>query len=424
MRSLRLIWAALAAILCVAVLPAQSYVIQDARIVTVSGEVIERGSVVIEDGLISQVGNRVRRPRGATRIDGRGLTVYPGIFNADTSLGLTEIGQVAVTNDFSEMGEYSPQLLAWTAIHVESEHIPVARVDGITHAVTRPSGGTIAGQGAVVHLDGWSQEDMEIERNGAMYIELPEVLSLRSRRFGRGGGGAGGYKKAQEEFEAKTAELKELFARVKHYAQERDQVSVPDRQLEALIPLVEGRQLAVIEASSHADIKNAVTFAEETGLNYVILEADDAWRIPDFLKEHDVRVILGPRQSLPNRQDDSNDIIYETPRILEEAGVRFAIATGGSANARTLPFEVGNAVAYGLSPEEALRSITLTPAEFFGVDDRLGSVEEGKIANLVVTDGDIFEYQTQIKHLFIKGREVSLESKHTRLYDKYRKARN
>ncbi|HSR69017.1 MAG TPA: amidohydrolase family protein [Acidobacteriota bacterium] len=422
MRSFKYLSAVLVALLLVGWAAGQSYVIENARIVTVSGPVIERGGVAIENGMITQVGERVRRPRGATRIDGRGLTVYPGLFNSDTNLGLTEIGAVAVTNDDSEMGDYSPQLLAWTAIHVESEHIPVARVDGITHAVTRPRGGAIAGQGAVIHLDGWTQEDMEVDRQGAMYIELPSVLPISFRRFG-GGGSAGSYKKAQEEFDKKTAELKELFARVKHYSQHREQVEVPDRQLEALIPLVEGRQLAVIEARSHADIKNAVTFAEETGLNYVILDADDAWRITDFLKEHDVRLILGPRQSMPRREDEGNDSVYEAPRILQEAGIRFAIATGGSSSVRTLPFEVGNSVAHGWSRDDALRSITLTPAEFFGVDDRLGSIEEGKIANLVVTDGDIFEYQTEIKHLFIKGKDIPLDSKHTRLYDKYKKAR-
>ncbi len=395
----------------------QGYAIRNARIVTVSGEDIDRGTVVITDGKISAVGTSVRIPRGARRIDGRGLTVYPGLFNANTNIGLTEIGAVGVSNDYNELGDYTPQLLAWSAIHVESEHIPVARVDGLTHVVTRPGGGTISGQGAIVHLDGWSQEEMEIERSGAMYLDLPSVLRVRPPRFGGFGRGGGSYKEAQKRYDDRVAELKELFARVKAYA-ESDK-SPRDRQLEALIAVVEGKMLVVMQANSHVDIKNAAEFAKENGLKYAILGASDAWMVADYLKENDVAVILGPVQNLPGRNDDPIDIVYRGPSILQEKGVRFAMSTGGSANARTLPFEVGNAVAHGLSWEAALRSITLTPAEIFGVDDRLGSIEEGKIANLVVADGDILEYQTEIKHLFIQGKAVSLESKHTELYRKY-----
>ena len=398
----------------------QSYAITNAHIHPVSGPDIERGTVLVVDGKIAQLGRRLRVPGGARRIDGRGKHVYPGLFNSDTNIGLTEIGAVAVSNDSSEMGAYSPQLLAWTAIHVESEHIPVARVDGITHVVTRPSGGTIAGQGAAVHLDGWTQEEMEIDRRAALYLNLPSLLSTRSSPFGgRFGSRNRTYKTAKKEFDEKVVELKELFARVRHYAESRSEDAVPNRRLEALMAAVKGEQPVVIPANSHADIKNAVEFAQGEGLNYLILGASDAWMITDFLKENDVRVILGPRQVLPNRNDDPIDIIYQTPRILQEKGVRFALATGGSANARTLPFEVGNAVAHGLSAHDALRSITLTPAEFFGIDDRLGSIEEGKIANLLVTDGDIFEYQSKIHHVFIQGKDIPLDSKHSKLYEKY-----
>lgn len=398
---------------------AETFAIRNAKIHVVSGPAIERGTVVIQDGKIQAVGERVRIPSGAKRIDGRGLEVYPGMFNADTSLGLTEIGQVPVTNDNIEMGDYTPQLMAWSAIHIESEHIPVARVEGITHAVTRPGGGTIAGQGAVVHLDGWNQEEMEIDRSGAMYFSLPSLLSARAARFGGGGRFGRSYKDAKKRFDERVKSLRELFARVRHYDQTRSQGRPVDRQLEALVPVAKGEMLAVFSANSHVDIKEAVNFAQSENLNFAILGASDAWMAADFLAENNVRVILGPRQSLPSRNDDPIYIIYETPRILQEKNVPFAIATGGAANARNLPFEVGNSVAHGLSYEAALRSITLTPAEIFGVADQIGSIETGKLANLVVTDGDIFEYQTKIKHVFIRGNEISLDSKHTELYKKY-----
>ncbi|MDA2923588.1 amidohydrolase family protein [Acidobacteria bacterium AH-259-L09] len=397
-----------------------TYALRDAKIVTVSGSTIERGTVVIQDGLIVDVGIKVSIPRGAQVINARGLTVYPGLFDANTRIGLTEIRRVAETNDYSEMGEYMPHLLAFTAVHVESEHIPVARVNGITQVLTRPVGGTIPGQGAIISLEGWTPHEMEIRRHGAMLLDFPSVLSVRfSRRR---------YSEIKKEHEEKIRQLKELFAKARHYMQARirfkpEEISAsrffPDKQLEALIPVLKGEQPVLIEANSHVDIKNAVKFAQGEKLNYILLGASDAWKVADFLKENKARVILGPRQSLPGREDDPIDIIYRTPAILHQHGVPFAIATGDSAKVRNLQYEAGNAVAYGLPYQAALRSITLTPAEFLGVAQVVGSIEKGKKANLVVAQGDILEYQTPIRHLFINGKPVSLETKHTRLYHKY-----
>ena len=397
-----------------------TYALRDAKIVTVSGPIIERGTVVIRDGLIVDVGTKVSIPRGAQVINARGLTVYPGLFDANTRIGLTEISRVTETNDYSEMGEYMPHLLAFTAVHVESEHIPVARVNGITHVLTRPVGGTIPGQGAIISLEGWTPDEMEIRRHGAMLLDFPSVLSVRfSRRR---------YSEIKKEHEEKIRQLKELFAKARHYMQARirfkpEEISAsrffPDKQLEALIPVLKGEQPVLIEANSHVDIKNAVKFAQEEKLNYILLGASDAWKVADFLRENKARVILGPRQSLPGREDDPIDIIYRTPAILHQHGVPFAIATGDSAKVRNLQYEAGNAVAYGLPYQAALRSITLTPAEFLGVAQVVGSIEKGKKANLVVAQGDILEYQTPIRHLFINGKPVSLETKHTRLYHQY-----
>ena len=397
----------------------QSYIIRNAQIVPVSGPDISGGSVLIENGKITGVGLSVHAPRRATRIDGRGLTVYPGLFNSDTNLGLTEVERAEVTNDYREMGDYTPQLLAWSAVHVESEHIPVARVDGITHVVTRPSGGTISGQGAIIHLDGWNPEQMEIDRHASLYLSLPGLMSSGSpRSFSLGGRGSSNLE-TQERFDKTVAELKELFAQVRQYARHDSGERERNRQLEALIPAATGKQLVVLEANSQVDIREAVRFARGLDLNFAISGASDAWKVATFLKENNVRVILGPVQKLPRRADDPLNIVYATPGILHQIGVQFALSTGGSSDARTLAFEVGNAVAHGLPHDAALRSVTLAPAEIFGVEDQIGSIEPGKWANLVVTDGDIFEYQTRIRHVFIKGTPVSLESKHTRLYQKY-----
>ena len=395
------------------------YAIRDARVVTVSGQALDRGTVLIENGLIAEVGVQVPIPSGARVISGQGLTVYPGLFDADTRLGLTEVGAVAVTNDYSEMGDYTPHLLSFSAFHVESEHLPVARVEGITHALTVPAGGTIPGQAALMHLAGWSPEEMEVERRAALILNLPSLLPLR-RRFGRGQRQT--HSERKKEFDAKIAELKDLFARARHYAQARRAgLDVGfDKQLQALLPALEGQQPVLISADSHVDIKEAVRFGQAAQLDFVLVGARDAWRVADFLKENEVRVILGPTQSLPAREDDPIDIIYRTPALLHEKGVPFSLATGGSSDVRTLAFEIGTAVGYGLPWEAAIRAITLTPASFLKIDDRLGSIEKGKIANLVVADGDILEYQTRIQQVFVRGEPISLESKHTRLFEKYR----
>jgi len=394
------------------------FAIKDARIVTVSGPIIEKGTVLLEAGSISAVGEKVRIPRGTRVISGKGLTVYPGLFDCNTRLGLTEIGAVEMSNDMTEMGEFTPHLLAFDAIHVESEHIPVTRVEGVTHTLTRPSGGTIPGQGALVHLDGWSHEEMEIDRNGALILRFPSQLRTRPS-FG-GSSSPRSYSDIKKEFEKKIKEISDLFSRARHYekAQKDDAVSY-DKVLDSLIPAVNGKQVVMVEANSHVDIKNAVEFCEKEKLNYVILGGSDAWRIPEFLKEHQTSVILGQRQVTPSREDDPQDILYRTPAILHEAGIKFALSVGGSASVRTLPFEMGNTVGRGLPWNAGVRAITLTPAEILGVDGLLGSIDEGKIGNLVVTDGDIFEYKTSIKHVFIKGVPISLETKHTKLYQKY-----
>ncbi len=395
-----------------------SYAIRNAKVVTVSGQTIDRGTVLIRDGLIAEVGVQVSIPSGTRVISGRGLTVYPGLFDANTRLGLTEVGAVAVTNDYSEMGDYTPHLLSFSAFHVESEHLAVARVEGITHALTVPTGGVIPGQAALMHLAGWSPQEMEVDRNAALILNLPSLLPMR-RRFGRAGRRT--HSERKKEFDQKIAELKDLFAKARHYAQAREAGIdvVFDKQLQALLPALRGQQPVLILANSHADIKEAVRFGQEAKLDFVLVGGRDAWMVADFLKENQVRVILGPIQTLPAREDDPIDIVYRTPALLHEKGVRFGLATGSSSDVRTLAFEIGTAVAYGLPWEAAIRAITLTPASFLKADDRLGSIEKGKIANLVVADGDILEYQTKIHQVFVKGKPISLESKHTQLFKKY-----
>jgi len=402
-----------------------AYVIKGAKIVTVSGKIIDKGSVVISDGKIIEVGRQVSKvPPGAVVLDAAGLTVYPGLFDCNTVLGLTEIGQVTATNDYSEMGKFMPHLQAFSVIHVESEHIPVARANGITHVLTCPRGERIAGQAAIISLDGWTPEEMEISRKGALMINFPAQpgLSTSGRSYGRFGRGPRPYPELKKEYEAEMQQLKLFLQKARHYLKAGEAASGGfgvDPQLEGMIPVLKGEEPVIISASRAADIMTAVNFAREEKLSYLLYSDGEVAKVVDFLKETQTRVILGPLDTMPE-QDAATDAVFRTPAILYEKGVPFAISTSDSADSRNLPYQAGMAVAYGLPYEAALRAVTLTPAEFLGISAKVGSIEAGKKANLVVAAGDILDFQAQIRYLFINGHPVSLDNKHLRLYEKYK----
>ena len=402
----------------------QAVVIRNARVHTLSpAGTLERATVVIADGKIKGVGASVKSPAGARVIDGRGLEVYPGMINAWSSIGLTEIGAVDVTNDSREQGSYKPQLLAFSAINPASEHLPVARVNGITTSMSVPAGGVIAGQAVLLHLDGWTADEMAILKSAGMVISFP---SLGPSRGASGTGFARtarrGFPEIKREYENQVKELSEWFEKARHYARARQaNPSTPaDLQLEALIPVVQGRMTVFLVANSARDIRNAVEFGRKEKLKFVIQGGLEADQIAELLKKENVSLILDPVIALPTREDDAYDARFTLPSALAKAGIKFAIASTGSSDLRNLPYEAGVASAYGLPRDEALRAVTLNPAEILGVADRVGSIEAGKIADLVVTDGDLLEMRTQVKYLFIAGRGVSLETRHTRLYEQYR----
>jgi len=399
-------------------------VIRDAKVHTLSAAgTIERASIVIVDGVITDVGPKVKVPSGARSIRARGLEVFPGMINAWSNIGLTEVGAVDVTNDSREMGEFTPQLLAFSAVHPASEHIPVARVNGITAALSVPSGGVIAGQAVLLHLDGWTADEMAILKSAGMVMTFPSTGGGGGRRFGRSPRQTRSPSEIKREYGKKVGEISELFARARHYAKAREAnpATAINLELEALVPVVRGQMTVFIQANSARDIRNAVEFAGTEGLRFVIVGGLEANEAAEVLKEANIPVLLDAIIALPARRDDPYDSRFTLPRDLAESGVKFALTLPASSNVRNLPYEAGFAVAYGLPYEEALKSVTLYPAQILGVGDRLGSIESGKIADLVITDGDILEVRTQIKHLIIAGKEVSLSTKHSELYQKFLK---
>jgi imidazolonepropionase-like amidohydrolase len=412
------------------VLPARGvFAIRNAKIVTVSGADIENGTIVIRDGKIDAVGTSVTVPSGAQSIDGRGLSVYPGMIDAGTNMGLVEVPQGANgTVDTSEVGDLNPNAKAIVAINPHSAHIAVTRVDGVTNTLSAPAGGLISGQAALINLLGTSPREMAVVPYVALVINYP--------RIGGGGGGFGGNQQPAANLtetltanERQLEQVRKMLRDAEAYGRAQDAYAKdsalprPNRDvvLESLVPYVRGSQPIILRADREAEIRGAIKFAEEMKLKPIILGGDDAWKVPSLLKEKDVPVILTGIFQLPNREDDSYDVLYENPAKLQQAGVRFCISTGeAGAEVRNLPSYAGMAAAFGLSKSDALKAVTLYPAQIMNVADRLGSIEVGKMANLVVTDGDLLEIRTAIRYLFIDGRPVPLTSRHTELNEAFK----
>ena len=412
--------------------PRGVFAIRNARIVTVSGPDVENGTIVIRDGKIEAVGASVNVPAGAQIIDGRGLSVYPGMIDAGTNLGLVEVPQGANgTVDLSEVGEFNPNAKAITAVNPHSAHIAVTRVEGVTNTVTTPTGGLISGQAALINLLGTAPKEMAVVPHAGLVINYPRI----------GGGGGGGFGPPQapanlsETLEANARQLEQIrkmlrdgeaYARAQDaYAKDKS-LPRPDQNvvLDALVPYVRGQRPVIFRADREAEIRGAIRFAEEMKLKPIILGGNDAWKVASLLKEKNVPVILTGVFSLPVREDDAYDTLFENPAKLQQAGVLFAISTGDNGpEVRNLAQYAGMAAAYGLSKADALKSVTLNPARIMNVGDRLGSIEVGKMANLVVTDGDLLEIRTRIRYLLIDGRSVVLSSRHTELNDAFKNRR-
>ncbi len=388
---------------------------------------IESASILIRDGRIVEIGD-VEVPAGATVVDAAGLDVYPGMMDSVSQLGLTEIGAISATVDTVELGEMNPHLRAATAVHPASEHLPVARANGITHAVVAPGrlggfgggGSGISGQASIVHLDGWTVEEMDIRASAGMVLSWP---SPRVRRggFGFGGGAPASFREAKEAYDREIVELGEVLEAARRHLEAADAGAAGrDLRLEALGPVIDGDMPLLVIAQTARQIRDAVAFAGEHGLEMILLGGAESWKVKELLAEEEIPVILGPTQRLPREEDLPYDRPFTLPGELHAAGVTVAFATFGSSNSRLLPYEAGHAVGYGLPREEAVRAITTVPAQLFGLDADFGTIEEGKVANLIVIDGDPLEIRAEVRHVIVNGAEAPLDNRHQRLYETYR----
>jgi imidazolonepropionase-like amidohydrolase len=404
--------------------PQGTFVIRGGHIVTVSGADIPSGSVVISGGKITAVGANVQAPPNAQVIDASGLMVYPGMIETGSSVGLSEIGQgVVATVDIQEVGSFNPNAQAFYGIDPHSAHVGVARVVGITTVVSRPTGGIMSGQATLINLAGDTPPKMAVVPRVALVIELPRS-GFGGRGFARAiaqqGNPADANRTRQLQMDSLRSMLRDAEAYGKAQAAYAKDKTLPrpahDVVLESMLPALSGQMPVIFPADRANDIRDAVTFAEEMHLKPIIMGGQEAPAIAPFLKQHNVPVVVTAVMHLPSREDDPYDVNYTIPAKLAAAGVTFAISTGDrGSEIRTLPYNAGMAAANGLSKTDALKSVTLWPAQIFGVGDKMGSIEVGKMANVVVTTGDILEAKTDTKYLFIDGRPVPLDTKHTQL---------
>lgn len=395
--------------------------IRNATIHPVTAPPIERGSILIEGGVIRAVGAEVAAPQGAAVIDATGLHVYPGFIDAGTQVGLTEISSVRGTNDVTEIGDLNPNARAAVAVNPHSNVIPVTRANGVLTVVTHPTGSLISGQGALIRMAGWTPDEMVIRPSVGVYINFPNAFA---GRFSDRPQDEEAEKKAKKEYGDKLQKLRDTLrdaraygrvaaARTKPAGWERDVI------LEALVPAVEGRLPFIISADLEADIKAALRFGDEEKIRVIIAGGAEVQRVISDLKQRNTPVLLGPIYQLPPREDDPYDLIYSNAAALRQAGVPFAIRTDNAHDVRNLPYQAAACVPFGLPRDEALKAITIYPAQIFGVADRLGSLEPGKAATLFVSDGDPLEIRTNIRHLFIDGEPITTETLHTILFEKF-----
>jgi imidazolonepropionase-like amidohydrolase len=409
--------------------PQNTFVIRNAHIITVSGADIENGVVLIRDGKIAAVGTNVSIPSNAQQIDAGGMTVFPGMFDAGTSLGLVEVGQGATgTVDLSEVGDLNPNAKAIISIHAYSAHVAVTRVDGVTNVLSAPTGGLISGQAALINLVGTTPKEMAMVPFAALMINYPRIAQ-RGGDFGNPDQQTTNLSEVLTNNARQVEQIRKMLRDAEAYGRAQDayqkdkSLPRPDQNIvfDALVPYVRGERPVIFRADREAEIRGAVRFADEMKLKPIILGGADAAKVISLLKEKNVPVIVTGILDLPSREDDNYDALYETPAKLQEAGVRFCISTGDNgAHVRNLPLYAGMAAAFGLSKAEALKSVTLYPAQILNVADRLGSIEPGKMANLVVADGDPLEARTHIRYVFIDGRQIPMVSRHTELNDAFK----
>jgi imidazolonepropionase-like amidohydrolase len=423
-----------------------TFFLKNADVYPVTGPLVKGASILVQDGKIVDIGTKLVAPKGVNVIDAHGSRVYPGLIDSATELGLSEISAERVSVDTSEIGEFMPQLRALIAINPESEHLGVVRVNGITSAISFPApvrggrggGGAtqyISGQAAMIHLNGWTWEDMEVSRSAAMQLNFPSIRGRGGRGGGNpdfdiealfgGGAAAGGantFAEQKRQYDLQIAKINEFFDSARQYQKERT-ANAPgfkkDLKMEAMLPVLEGKLPLAVSANRARSIHDAVLFADKQHVKIVILEPHDIAKVGAELKAKNIPVILGRTEALPDAEDAAYDEGFTGPAEAYKAGVKFAFGTFDNEFSRNVGLNAARAAAFGLPPEEALKAVTINAAEIWGTADRMGSIEKGKWADMIICDGDPLDTMTHIERVFVKGKDTEMMNKQIRLYRKY-----
>ncbi len=400
------------------------FVLRGGTIHTISGPIIENGSILIRDGKIVGVGKDLAIPEGSTVIDVTGQQVYPGMIDSASMLGLHD----AAASDATEIGDLNPQLRAINAVNPASDPIARTRENGVTSVIAMPDGPLISGQLSLMHLEGFTNDEMSILPSAAIHLRFPAIdttpipphealvdddepkTALEIQHLP--------YQEAKEKYEAELLELNSFFDAARQYRKTTPNIRI-DLKFEAMLPVLQGKTPMFVTAVREREIREAIAFADKQKIHIILADPYEAYKVLDLIKAHNISVVLGPTMSLPLDRDDDYDRSFTTPAALFKAGIKFSIASFSSTLSRNLPYQAAAAVAYGLPHDEAYKAVSLNAAEIFGVSKRLGSIDEGKSADLIITDGDPMEAMTKIKQVFISGKPVDLESRQKKLYEKY-----
>lgn len=384
-----------------------------------NGKVIENSVIVLKEGKITAVGEqgKIDITKDAEIIQAIGKHIYPGLIAANTTLGLSEIASIRATRDYAEVGSFNPNVRSIIAYNTDSKVTPTVRSNGILLAQVVPQSGRVSGQSSVVQLDGWNWEDAAYKMDDGIFVSWPTMYRYRGWWANPGG------IVRNKNYEETLTNIKDLLQEAKAHC-DAPKHATKNLKLDAMCGLFDGSKTLFIRANYIKEIIDAVNLTKGHGAKIVIVGGKDAWIATDILKENNISVLLNKTHDLPNRADEDVDLPYKLPKILQDAGVTFALTVGtgwdGYWDQRNLAFEAGTAVTYGLTKEEALATITSNAAKILGIDDKVGTLEVGKEATLLVAKGDILDMRTShVEHAFIQGRAVNLDNKQKALYRKF-----
>lgn len=400
---------------------ADSLLLTDATIHTVAAGTITNGQVLVRDGKIAAVGKSLASAEQKSLSLG-GHQLYPGMIALNTDLGLVEIGGVRATVDTREVGDYTPDVYSWLAVNPDSELLPVARANGSAAFEPVPQGGIVAGQSGLMALDGWTTEQMVLRKAIALHVYWPSAgFDLTPKERARDPKKWKSLEDQDRERKDKLQQLDDFFAEARAYARAKSVQAVQIAPAwEAMLPVVRGEIPVTVHADDQRQIRAAVAWAVTNHIQIILAGGLDAWRVADLLATNHVPVIFSHVYTQPQRETDGYAANFSAAGVLSRAGVKVVFSGSGGSLVKNLPYTAAQAVAFGLPADEAVKALTLYPAQLAGVADRMGSIEVGKDATFFVTDGDVLDIRSTVKQMWIGGKAVSLESRHTRLYEKYR----